>query len=263
MRFMRAKIILIIISACIFSSSINAAQTDNTGKLVINFGVLNFYPPFVYTTGNGMHYGFSIAVAQGICQRINAVCKFHSRPLHELFDSLLDNSNPIDALISAISITQYRQQFLDFSLPYFHTSASLIKQTSKKITQFRGLKVGATINSTFYDYLTQNFSDVITVVPFVRNVDELSALSNGEIDLMLIDTPVADYWVENSSGLLEIFGAPIDNHLYFGSGYGIAVMKGNQALLDQLNNGLRAMVQDGSLDDLINEYFSKNEIMKN
>ncbi len=54
---------------------------------------------------------------------------------------------------------------------------------------------------------------------------------------------------------LEYVGEQVTNPQYFGNGFGIAVNKDNQALLDQLNKALEAVKENDEYAAIFNKYF--------
>ena len=79
----------------------------------LKFGVVYSYPPFVFPDAHGKVYGFDIDLVNALCRDLKVRCNFIPMPLDETFKSL--RANQIDAIISAISITQARQEIFDFT----------------------------------------------------------------------------------------------------------------------------------------------------
>lgn len=64
--------------------------------------------------------------------------------------------------------------------------------------------------------------------------DQLSALSRGDVDIILLDNATAIYWASNSSDTFKLIGPPY----MYGYGYGIVITPANSDLLTRLNEAL-------------------------
>jgi len=233
----------------------------------IRFGVGYFYPPFVTAHNNGQSFtGFDIDVALALCKVLNAQCTFTPMTLTDLFKSL--DEGKVDALISAMSITPGRRAKYDFTLPYFKSSMSFMSLASANTNLSptpEGLKdktIGVIVGSAFEIYLRQNYGDKIKIKTFSYTADALDSLTKGKVDLLLLDTPVARYWVNNSSGIFKIVSSPENYNLPYDEGFGIAVKSGNTALAQALNNALVTIVQNGTYDQIKQRYFQPFTINK-
>lgn len=99
-----------------------------------------------------------------------------------------------DANLSEFSITDERRQAVDSSSPYFDmTQAVVAVKTSpaaqvKILTGLEGLKLGAQVGTTNYTAATTLNPNVAV---FNNNDDAKAALSNGQIDALVLDIPTA------------------------------------------------------------------------
>jgi arginine transport system substrate-binding protein len=229
-------------------SSLSFGQT-------IRFGLIDFYPPFAFSTKSGYIHGYDVDVAKTICARLNAQCTFTPMPLESLFNSV--NQGKVDAIIGAISITNQRKTLLDFSQPYFKSMMSYMTLTSANIDlqNLKGKRIGVVKSSVFCSYLAQKYGNELKVLTFLTNQELVTALSEHKVDLVLLDTPAASYWVNYSTGLFKLIGSP--EKLADDQGYGIAVKKGNHVLLNSLNNALTSMIKDGTLSKFKQVYFKQ------
>lgn len=235
-----------------------------TPKPTITFGTLYFYPPFVYSNNVGPYGGFDVEFARAICSKLNANCRFVSMPMKLLFDGL--NHNNIDAAISALSITRKRQKTYSFTVPYMKGSASYLLLAQNKPSgqelDLKGKTIGAVEDSSFYRYANKLYNGVSTINTY-EDVDSLiDALAKKEIDVALLDTPVANYWVNNSRNNFIIFGEPLNNPLLLGDSYGIMVNKANTTLLNQINNAIAELQTEGIDKNLEDKYFATGVVAK-
>ena len=76
-------------------------------------------------------------------------------------------------------------------------------------------------------------------------------LQNGRVDAIVIDIPVAERYSRNDDSLKIVSGNFEEEH------YGIAVAKENEELLEQINDALRELKEDGTYDRLIEKWFEE------
>src|SRR5262249_53232137 len=130
-----------------------------------------------------------------------------------------------------------------------------LNQTAINPSNLRGTRIGVVQDSTFHYYLMNQYGSAIKLHLYRTNEDLINALANKQIDIILIDSPVANYWVGYSTGLFKIVGVPL--FLNSDRGYGIAVKKDNMTLLNDLNNAVNTLIQNGSIDQIKQFYFTK------
>lgn len=229
----------------------------NASALTIRFGIGYFYPPFEYLSSAHQSYGYDMEVVQALCAQINAQCTFTTMKLSDMFQNL--NQGTVDAVIGAISITPAREQEVDFTQPYYQNSVSFVgKEASHANTlDFNDVTIGVAQSTTFVNYLNLLYPGKVTVKVYPTTEDVLAALAENDVDLIMLDTPVADYWVNNGGAQFKIVGKAISDSQLLGAGYAIAVKKGNVALLTVLNQGLMAIKANGTLTAINQKYFTK------
>jgi ABC-type amino acid transport substrate-binding protein len=222
----------------------------------IKFAVDYFYPPFVSTTRIGV-YGLDISIAQALCHEMNTRCVFTPMPFEVMFKNLQEGK--VDAIISAISITPERRAKFDFSMPYFKSTMSYVGSSKMNFdTTPQGLfnkRIGVGKGTSFEFYLSQTYGDSIKLKTYANSADAIAALSEGKIDLVLLDTPVANYWVDHSSGTLRTVGDALNNNVPHDEGYGIVIQAGNTELANAFNQALQNIHQNGTYTNIMRMYF--------
>ena len=76
----------------------------------------------------------------------------------------------------------------------------------------------------------------------------VQALLNGQVDCVVIDIGPAEEYVEANPGLKIVEGA------YTIEDYCVGVSEGNTALLEAVNKALNEMIDDGTVDEIMNQY---------
>ena len=159
-----------------------------------------------------------------------------------------------DAVMSSVTITDERKQTMDFSVPYINAGQILVVQSAtsgvETLAQLVGKAVGAQIGTTGA-FEVEKVAGVT-----LRTYDEIGLafedLNNGRIAAVVADTPVAaDFALMNPNyqGKLKIVGQPFTEEFY-----GVAVKKGNTAVLDLVNKGLNAVLNTDTYKQIEDEW---------
>lgn len=204
----------------------------------LNVGIESFSPPFVMQGANKEVYGFDIDMMNYICETINRTCLFHIMKFDQLLTAVANKQ--IDVAVSSITITADRSQIVDFTIPYLLSySRFLTKHTASAHEKFsldllKGKRIGIETGTIFVDQIRDMGIKDPIISYYPRDEELLEALSNGEVDYVLLDNPTALYWEANSSGSFKVIGQPY----MYGYGLGIAINTTERSLLQEINQAL-------------------------
>ena len=214
------------------------------------------FAPFEYQNGSGKYVGIDVDI-------INAIAKnqgFNVKLTNPGFDASLNavQSSQADAVLAGMTITDARKQIFDFSDPYYTSNIRLaVKKGSnvKKYEDLKGKTIGAKNGTSSYSWLEENADKYGFTL---RAYDEAStmydSLNSGSIDALMDDEAVLLYAIQQGRN----FETPIKG-ISTGE-VGFAVKKGtNPELITMFNNGLAAIVKDGTYDKIINKYLDNNK----
>lgn len=104
-----------------------------------------------------------------------------------------------DLNLTEFSITPERANAVDFSTPYYDVKQSVIALKTSKFagaTTLAGLKdakLGAQVGTTSYDVIGKQIAPTAQVAVFNTNDDAKLALTNGQVDAIVVDLPTAFY----------------------------------------------------------------------
>lgn len=137
-----------------------------------------------------------------------------------------------------------KRLFMLFVIGILLTGCSKIPEnTVYSIDDLEGKKIGVQLETTGDAYAT-DIKDA-QVKRFNKAQDAVRALSEGEIDAVILDDGPANVFVEQHDNL-RILEEPFAQEEY-----GLVVKKGNQELLDKLNGALDRIKEKGILEDII------------
>ena len=239
----------------LLASLIGLASFNAAAQQEIKFAMEATYAPFEFMDENNQIQGFDVDLANALCEEMKAKCTFHNQAFDSLIPAL--KFKRYDAAISAMDITDARLKQVNFSNAYYDNSAAFISIEGKVADQaaLEGKRVGVQNGSTHQSYLLEQMTGV-TAVPYSSYQDAFIDMKNGRIDSVFGDTAVVAEWFKKQDNLTYV-GDQVTNQEYFGNGFGIAVNKSNQELVDQLNVALAAVKVNGEYDEIFNKYFGK------
>ncbi|WP_297572243.1 basic amino acid ABC transporter substrate-binding protein [uncultured Deefgea sp.] len=214
------------------------------------------YAPFESLNSKKEVVGFSVDILEAIAQKTGMKIKFINTPWEGIFATLPNGDR--DMIISSVTITPERKQSMDFSEPYFEAKQLIAVNKKSKVSKFtdlKTLKVGVQTGTTG-DEVIQKLQGKTS--PNIKRFEStplaIKELENGGVDAVVADNGVVVNFVSNNpkSNLKTI-----DDATFAKEYYGIAVKKGNKALIEQLNKGLAAIKADGTYEKIYTKYFGK------
>ncbi len=208
------------------------------GPKSLIIGVDSFVPPFVMQGGNGELYGYDISMMNSLCKILQRSCQFQIFKWVELIPAVMNNK--VDLAVSSITITPERAKQMNFSLPYtlsysrFLTNNDTPTTNPFSLNSLNGKKIGV-YKGTIYEDQASHIGVTDPVIKTYEGYqDALKALTNKEIDYILLDNPAALYWAANSSGAFKAIGAPY----VYGFGIAIVISETDKAMIPALNKAL-------------------------
>ena len=243
-------------------SAASAITTVSEGKLTVatspDFAPYEFYA--IDDSGNAQLAGFDMALAQYIADYLGL--ELEVVPMD--FDGVLAEvtAGNVDLGMAGLSPDPERMEAMDFSDIYYMGGQSLVihkdnkdKWSSLEELNDPSLSIGAQLASIQYDLAVENTPDA-DIVQLAKVTDVVSELLSGKLDAGYVETVVAESYAKNYPDLYIAFDVP-----YEVEGSSVGVVKGNEALLNGVNDAIAAALADGSMDDFVaqaNEQASGN-----
>ena len=182
-------------------SASNASDTCSKDSLsTLSKGIFTFgtdqpaYPPWFVDDDPANGKGFESAVAYAVADKLGYPkedVKWVRVPFNA---AIAPGPKTFDANLNEFSITDERKQAVDFSSPYFDVTQAVVTVKSspaaqvKNLDGLKGLKLGAQVGTTSYTAAAKLNPNVAV---FNNNDDAKAALSNGQIDALVLDLPTA------------------------------------------------------------------------
>jgi polar amino acid transport system substrate-binding protein len=206
------------------------------------------YPPFEQGK-KGSYTGFDVDLMDAIGAEIGREPEFIDSSFETIFRDVAQGK--FEAVISAATITEEREKVVAFSDPYYLSEqAILVKEGSeiKGLEDLAGETVGAQQGTTGLE-LGKEKANAGELRPFPEGPDAINALKAGTVSAVIIDAPVAVNAVEEVGGIEIAEKVPTEEE------YGIAVAKENTELLEQINEGLADVFENGKYSQIYEKWF--------
>jgi len=250
------KPLAIVISLLVLGAPAGKALAGNTldevkRKGVLVAGVKSASPPFGFQCrGSGELAGYDVEFVKAIAARLGVKAVVTPVTAANRISELLEGN--IDIIAAAMAKTPDREKVVDFSDTYYLTSQKVLakKGTVKGLADLAGKKIGTAGGSTWEFNVKSKVPGAATVA-FDNSSRAAAALRNGEIDAVSTDEVILVRLLSKlPQGEYEIPPIRISEEPY-----GLAVRKGDKALLRAVNATMRAMVKDGDARRIFEKCF--------
>jgi polar amino acid transport system substrate-binding protein len=210
------------------------------------------YPPFEEFGSSKTEFkGFDVELVEAIAENIGKKVEFQDTSFNTIFVDLAQGK--FDMIASASTITPEREKTVDFTDPYYEAEQAILVNEGSEIDSVKGLKgatVGAQKGTTGAEFVEEH-AEAGELRTYPQGPDAVSALKAGVVEAVVIDIPVAKNAVKATTGLEVSAAIPTEEE------YGFAVAKGNEELLEELNEGLAEAKQDGTYTKIYEKYFHR------
>lgn len=235
----------------------SAASLD--GVTLVNDGQLTVcsdmpYKPFEFEE-DGETKGFDYDVVSAMGDQLGVEVEFVTTPFDSIIPALAAGN--CDMIASAMTITEEREEQVNFTEPYFDADQSLLvltenEETYATLEDLAGKTIGVQVETTGATYAAENTPEGATIKEFQTGDEMFPALISGDIDAALQDLPVNAYRATTDP---EQF--VVTETFPTGEQYGFAVAKENTDLLEALNAALAASKEDGTYDAAYTTWFGE------
>lgn len=212
----------------------------------------SFVPFEMMDQETGEMIGFDMEIIREVADRAGFEIDLNTMDFNGIIPAL--QTGNVDIAIAGITITEEREEIVDFSDPYYDSGLRiLVRQDNGKveeISDLEGVKIGTKIGSTSYDYLMKTLDEDDGVTPYPGSSDMYMALMSGAVDAVFYDAPNVGYFASTrGEGKVKTVGK-----LYEGQQYGIALKNGSE-WVDDVNEALASIKEDGTYKEIYEKWF--------
>ena len=215
------------------------------------------WPPFEMVDEEGNYVGFDLDVMREIAKLKGYKIKI----IDIAFDSIIPGiiSGKYDIGASGFTITEKREEVIDFSNPYWSSDQAIIIRKGSGVSIITALSAGRTVGAqrgtTGAAWIEENLIEKgINVKLKVYETYPMAVLDliNGNIDAVIQDEPATRVSIAKEKSI-EMAGIIIT-----GEQFGFLVKEGDpHKLLAKINDGVTKLKASGKWDELVEKYFGE------
>ena len=223
--------------------------TVEEGKLIMATNA--FFPPYEFYEGEKI-VGIDAEIAAAIAEKLGLELVINDME----FDSIITNvkQGAADFGLAGLTVTDERKLEIDFSISYASGVQVIIVKEGSAITSYEDLaaegaayKIGVQLGTTGDIYATGEFGND-RVVTYNKGNEAIMALTNGDIDCVIIDNEPAKAFVKANEGIVILDSSYADED------YAACVNKENPELLAAIDKAIMELTEDGTIDKIIAKY---------
>ena len=233
------------------SAATSEAGADEGYKLVkegtLTMATNAYFPPDEYSDGQDV-IGIDADIAKAIADKMGLELKIEDME----FDSIITavSTGKADLGLAGMTVTPDRQKNVDFSDTYANgVQVIIVKEDSAiaKPDDLKGKKIGVQLSTTGDLTATDEFGKD-SVVQYNKGNDAVMALTQGQVDAVIIDNEPAKSYVEANKGL------KILDTEFLNEDYAACISKDNAGLTKAVNKALAELKADGTLQKIVDKY---------
>lgn len=245
---------LCLLTAC--TSSKEGSLTVEDGKLIMATNAT--FPPYEYMDGSSI-VGIDAEVASAIAKKLGLELEIVDMEFDSIIESI--KSGKADMGLAGITVTPEREEEVQFTVSYATGVQVIIVSQDSKLTSVDDLfaedantSIGVQRNTTGDLYTTTDLEEkgLATIERYSKGADAVQALKTGKIDCVVIDNEPAKAYIAENEGL------KILDTKYVEEQYSIAMNKDNKELYEAVNKALNELIQDGTVQEIIDTYIPAN-----
>ena len=226
--------------------------TVEEGKLIMATNAA--FPPYEYIEGNEI-VGIDAEIAKAIADKLGLELVIQDME----FDSIIESvkGGKADIGLAGLTVTDERKEAVNFTESYatgvqviIVTEGSSITTADDLFAEGASTKIGVQRATTGDLYTTWDLEDTgkATIDRYSKGADAVQALKTGKVDCVVIDNEPAKAFVAAVEGL------KILDTEYIQEQYAAAMSKDNAELYEAVNAALKALIEDGTVQGIIDKY---------
>ena len=212
------------------------------------------FPPYEMTTDDGGFEGIDVEIAGAIAEKLGLELVVDDMAFNAALTAAQTGQS--DMVMAGVTVNEDRLAVMDFSDTYATGVQVVIVKEDSPIQTIDDLvnaeMIGCQADTTGYIYCSyppeEGGYGEDHVTAYDNGALAVMALVNGQVDAVVIDNAPAQEFVKANEGLkiLDTEFAVED--------YAIGFAKGNTALKDAVNAALKELIDDGTVQSIIDKY---------
>lgn len=229
--------------------------TVEKGKLKIGMEI--GYPPMEsYAADGKTPVGFDIELGRAVAAKLGLEAEFIDTAWDGIFAGL--ETNKYDCVMSAATITPERLQSMEFSKPYVGNGQTIVVRANARFNpaspkDLEGKIVAYQAETTSDIFMEKQAKAGLKFTPaeFDKVINAYDELKLGRCDAVVSDALVYANYADDPAFASAWVGSADE---YFG----VAIRKGNSALVEKVNAAIDDMLADGTMKALYIKIFGSD-----
>jgi polar amino acid transport system substrate-binding protein len=250
------KMLTIVATAIGLAAGTMAAQAQ---QVKVGFSP-EAYPPFWSQEASGSWGGWEVEIINAICESQSMDCVLTPIPWDGLIPAL--TTQKIDAIMNSMSITAERMQSIDFSDKYYNTPTGVAGAKGMEFDAspagLEGKIIGVQVSTVHAAYAKKHFTGAAEIKEYQTQDEANQDLAAGRIDATQADSIALEAFLATDGGkaCCEMKGMVAPDDEVLGPGVGAGVRKGDEALKEKINAGIKAIRENGKYEEITAKYFN-------
>ncbi len=242
------------------SASSSSAAEEATEVTLLNDGQLTIitspdYPPFE-NIENGELEGFEIDLAKAVAEQMGLEPNFVQMQFDTIIPAITAGGQG-DVGMSGFSVDPDRAKEIDFTESYYIDDQAVAVMQNSGITEENaatalnaaGMIIAVQTGTTGEAYVQENFPNA-TVQGYGNSTDCFAAMQSGQANAVCTNLAVVQRMIDTAYG-----DAQIVLEYATGEEYAAVVAQDNPELTKQINEALKALEENGTIEELTNKWF--------
>lgn len=252
---MKKSLVVVMIIALVSTFTLVSCGGGSSSGMTVEEGVLHMatnaaFPPYESTTDDGGYEGIDVEIAQAIAEKLGCELVVDDMDFSSILTAVQGGKD--DIALAGLTVTEERKQNVDFTDSYAKGVQSIIVPEGsdiKSVDDLEGKMIGTQEGTTGFIYCSDDYGDD-HVIAYTNGAMAVEALKAGKVDCVVIDNNPAKAFVDKNEGLALLDTAYVEED------YAIAVSKDNPALLEAVNAALVELIEDGTVQSIVDKYIS-------
>ena len=245
-------LMMTLLMAVMMAAGCGGEKKKEEAPKVLRVGTEPTFAPFEFQKEGSKEYdGFDMDLIRAIGKQLNMKVEI----LNMGFDALVPalNAGNIDVAAAGMSITPDRQKAVDMSDPYYVSGLVVVvnkdNEAVKSVNDLNSKGIAVQIGTTGAEKAAK--VPGAKVKNFNTNAEVFLELKNKGVDAVIIDKPVAEYFLATGGGkdYAKIVGDTME-----AESYGLSLKK-DSPLTKHINKALLDLKKNGEYDKLYTKWF--------
>lgn len=241
------------------AASSSSATTTSAGYTLQKAGTLTIatspdFPPFE-NLENGQYVGLDIEIGKAVAEKLGLTSEFKTLQFDAILPAIAAGGQA-DCGISGFTVDPEREKTVDFSDSYYIDDQAIAVMKDSSFTsegidsQLNNANVTIAVQSgtSGEEYVQENYPNA-KCQAYGNSTDAFAAMQAGQANAVCTNKAVVQNMLADAYS-----DAQIVKNVATGEEYAIAVSKDNPQLTAAIDQALKELKDDGTIDSLINEY---------